>query len=180
MYGLVNKAVEELVMYKFGPVKWEAIKKRSGIDVEFFISTEPYDDEVTYALANAVADEMHMPVSEVMHALGEWWVLKTAKEKYGSLLVAGGSNLKEFLLHLPVFHNRISLIYPKLTPPEFRVSHVVENGLRLHYYSKRQGLKEFVRGLLLGLSKLYETPITITEPFDGPTGDSQAVFGIAW
>jgi hypothetical protein len=29
-------------------------------------------------------------------------------------------NLKEFLVNLPVFHNRIMLIYPKLTTPEFK------------------------------------------------------------
>jgi hypothetical protein len=32
---------------------------------------------------------------------------------------SGGINLKEFLVNLPVFHNRIMLIYPKLTP-EFK------------------------------------------------------------
>jgi hypothetical protein len=74
---------------------------------------------------------------------------------------AGGSNLKEFLLNLPEFHNRIILMYPRLTPPEFRVSHIEEQSVHLHYYSKRTGLKDFVRGLLLGLGKMYNTPVTI-------------------
>lgn len=180
MYGIVNKAVEDLVTNNYGPEKWAAVKKRSGVDVVFFISNEPYDDDVTYALADAASKELDMPISGIMHALGEWWVLKTGKEKYGSLLMAGGKDLKAFLLHLPVFHNRISLIYPRLTPPEFRVSHIEANGLHLHYYSKRPGLKEFVRGLLFGLSKLYNTPIVVADVENEGPDNSQAVFSISW
>jgi len=40
------------------------------------------------------------------------------------------------------------LIYPKLTPPEFKISEVYENRLCLHYFSKRQGLQDFVRELI--------------------------------
>jgi hypothetical protein len=50
---------------------------------------------------------------------------------------SGGINLKEFLVNLPVFHNRIMLIYPKLTPPEFKVSHIETNSIHIHYFSKR-------------------------------------------
>jgi hypothetical protein len=39
-------------------------------------------------------------------------VLKTTKEKYGGLMEAGGNDLKEFLINLPLFHNRVMLIYP--------------------------------------------------------------------
>ena len=124
MYGIVNKAIEDLVKANFGEEKWEAVKERSGIDVDFFISNEPYDDSLTYQLAGAVSEEMNMPVAQVLEAFGEWWILKTGMEKYGGLMQAGGNNLKEFLINLPAFHNRIMLIYPKLTPPEFKISHL--------------------------------------------------------
>lgn len=97
MYGIVNKAIEDLVVENFGQKKWEAIKKRSGVNIDFFLSNEPYDDDITYKLAGAVSEEMNMPISNVMHAFGEWWVLRTGKEKYGNLMAAGGANLKEFL-----------------------------------------------------------------------------------
>jgi hypothetical protein len=56
MYGIVNKAIEELVIANFLEDKWEAIKVRSGIDIDFFISSEPYDD-ITFKLAQ-VSEEM--------------------------------------------------------------------------------------------------------------------------
>lgn len=180
MYGIVNKAIEDLVKANFGNEKWEIIKAHSGVDVDFFISNEPYNDDITFKLAGAVSEVMKMPIEDVLQAFGEWWVLKTGKEKYGGLMMAGGSNLKEFLINLPLFHNRIMLIYPKLTPPEFKVSDIQENSIHLHYFSKREGLQEFVRGLLSGLGKMYEVPVEIELLQSRNEGNHHEIFKISW
>jgi hypothetical protein len=180
MYGIVNKAIEDLVKVNFGEDKWDAIKKRSGVDVDYFLSNEPYDDAITYQLAGAVSEEMEMPVEKVLEAFGEWWILKTGKEKYGGLMQAGGNNLREFLINLPIFHNRIMLMYPKLTPPEFQISHVEENSVHVHYFSKRVGLQEFVRGLLSGLGKMYETPVVIELLESRDDGKNHEIFKVSW
>lgn len=180
MYGIVNKAIEELVTANFGEDKWEAVKLRSGIDVDYFISTEPYDDDLTFQLAQAVSDEMGMTLSAVLIAFGEWWVVKTTKEKYAGLMEAGGDNLKEFLINLPLFHNRVMLIYPKLTPPEFKVSDVSDNSINLHYFSKREGLQDFVRGLIQGLGLMYNTPVKITLLQTRDEGSSHEIFNVNW
>lgn len=180
MYGIVNKAIEDLVKENFGEEKWLAIKDRSGIDVDFFISNEPYDDDITYKLAGAVSQEMNMTVGAVLEAFGEWWVLRTSKEKYGGLMEAGGSGLREFLLNLPVFHNRVMLIYPKLTPPEFKISDVAERSISVHYFSKRIGLEDFVRGLLQGLGKMYQTPVTVDLVQSRDQGFDHEIFKVSW
>jgi len=180
MYGIVNKAIESLVIENFGEEKWEIIKETSGVEVDFFISNEPYDDDITYKLAGAIALEMKIPLNEVLIAFGEYWIMKTGKEKYGNLMSAGGSDLKTFLKNLPVFHNRIMLMYPKLTPPEFKVSDDKERSINVHYFSKREGLKDFVHGLLLGLGKLYQTPIKLELLCDRDNGDEHEVFKVSW
>ena len=180
MYGIVNKSIEELVIYNFGINKWEIIKQKSGIDVDFFISNDPYDDAITYKLAAAIAEEINIPLSKVLEDFGEWWIIKTGKEKYGSLLEAGGKNLKEFLINLPNFHNRIMLMYPKLAPPEFSVSDIKENSLNLHYFSKRQGLQDFVKGLLIGLGKLYQTPVNLHLLQSRDDEESHEIFNVNW
>lgn len=180
MYGIVNKAIEDLVIANFGEEKWEAIKERSGVDIDFFISSEPYDDDVTFKLAVAVSEEMNMSVSDVLIAFGEWWVIKTTTEKFPGLMDSGGDNLKDFLLNLPNFHNRVMLIYPKLTPPEFKVSDITENGLNLHYFSKRQGLQEFVRGLLQGLGKMFNSPVSLQLIQSRNEGSTHEIFKINW
>jgi hypothetical protein len=180
MYGIVNKAIEELVVANFGEEKWEAIKKTSEIDIDYFISTEPYDDDITYKLAGAVSKEMNITVSEVLIAFGEWWILKTGKEKYGSLMSTGGDNLKDFLINLPNFHTRVMLMYPKLTPPEFLISEIEPKSVLVHYYSKRVGLQDFVRGLLQGLSKLYDTKTQIELLQTRDTGSDHEIFKVTW
>lgn len=180
MYGIVNKAIEDLVIANFGEDKWEAVKERCDLDVDYFISNEPYDDEITYQLAGAVGEEMNMSVTDVLQAFGEWWILKTGKEKYGGLMEAGGKSLREFLVNLPIFHNRIMLIYPKLTPPEFKVSHIEERSIHVHYHSKREGLQEFVRGLLSGLGKMYNTQTEIALIQSRDDGSDHEIFKVSW
>jgi hypothetical protein len=123
---------------------------------------------------------MKMSVSDVLIAFGEWWVMKTTKEKYAGLMESGGSTLKEFLVNLPLFHNRVMLIYPKLTPPEFKVSEVSEKSLNLHYFSKREGLQDFVRGLIQGLGKMFNTPVEIELVQTRDDGDSHEIFKVSW
>lgn len=180
MYGIVNKAIEDLVKVNFGEETWEAVKKRSGVEVDYFLSNEPYDDDITYKLAGAVSEEVNISIGQVFEAFGEWWILKTGKEKYGGLMQAGGNNLREFLVNLPLFHNRIMLMYPKLTPPEFKISDIEENSLHVHYFSKREGLQEFVRGLLNGLGKMYETPVEVTLLETRDTGSHHEIFKVNW
>lgn len=180
MYGIVNKAIEDLVKANFGEEKWEAVKTRSGVEVDYFLSNEPYDDDITYKLAGAVSEEMNISIGKVFEAFGEWWILKTGKEKYGGLMQAGGNNLREFLVNLPLFHNRIMLMYPKLTPPEFKISNIEESSVHVHYFSKREGLQEFVRGLLSGLGNMYETPVEITLLETRDTGSHHEIFKVNW
>jgi hypothetical protein len=180
MYGIVNKAIQELITQNFGADKWEAVKKESRVDVDYFLSNEPYDDDITYQFAGAASVVLGITTGQVLNAFGEWWILKTGKEKYGGLMEAGGNNLKEFLVNLPVFHNRIMLIYPKLTPPEFKVSNIEINSIYIHYYSKREGLQEFVRGLLSGLGKMYNVDTTIELIQSRDEGNSHEIFKVSW
>ncbi len=180
MYGIVNNAIQDLVITNFGEDKWNAILKRSGLEETYFISNEAYDDAITFQLAVAVSEEMNLPISEVLTVFGEWWVIKTTKEKYGALMQSGGTNLKEFLINLPTFHNRVMLIYPKLTPPEFKVTDLDSNSLHLHYIFKREGLQEFVRGLIQGLGNVYQTVVAIELLKSRNDGDSHEIFKISW
>ncbi|MFD1293700.1 heme NO-binding domain-containing protein [Lutibacter holmesii] len=180
MYGIVNKAIQDLVTETFGEDKWEAVKEKSGVDVDFFLSNEPYEDSITYELVGAASEVLGISAGDVLQAFGEWWVLKTGKEKYGGLMESGGNNLKEFLVNLPLFHNRIMLMYPKLTPPEFKVSDIEESSIHVHYHSEREGLQEFVRGLMSGLGKMYEVDVNVELLQSRSDGSSHEIFKVSW
>lgn len=180
MYGIVNKSIEELVVANYGNEKWEEIKEKSNIDIEYFISSESYDDEVTYKLAGTIAVELGVSVDDVLKSFGEWWILHTGKNHYGYLLESGGDNFKSFLLNLPSFHNRVMMMYPKLTPPEFKISDVTENSLHLHYFSKRKGLTAFVLGLMAGLGKFFTTNVQTEHIESVPSSHTHEIIKVTW
>jgi hypothetical protein len=180
MYGIVNNAIKDLVSEGYGPETWELVRQHSSVENTFFISSEPYDDAITYRLATAVAEVANITVDEVLISLGKWWILRTGKEKYGGMMEAGGRNLKEFLINLPVFHSRVMLMYPKLSPPEFQTSDVQERSIHIHYRSSRQGLQAFVRGLLEGLALMYQTDAQIELLQDRDNGATHEIFKVSW
>ncbi len=180
MYGIVNKAIQGLVTEKFGVEAWEQIKEKSGVKHDTFLSNEAYPDEDTFKLAGAAAQHLNIGVKDVLVVFGEYWVLKTGMQHYGSLMRSGGNKLKEFLINLPNFHSRVMLIYPNITPPEFKISDVSENTLRVHYYSTRSGLTYFVYGLLQGLGKMYNTAVQIQLADEKEKGKDHDVFEVSW
>jgi Haem-NO-binding len=180
MYGLVNTAIEEMVTSQFGIEKWNEIKSRSGVAVDAFISNEPYPDDITFGLVVAASEVLNIPTDDVLFAFGEYWVLNTGMEKYNYLMKAGGSNLKDFLINLPHFHNRVILMYPKLVPPEFKITDVGVDSLNLHYFSNRVGLQNFVTGLLSGLGKVFGKNIKVIHARDEKTNPPHDVFNIQW
>ena len=180
MYGMVNKAVQGLVCEQFGEEAWERIKARAGVDVEVFISNEGYPDELTYRLVAAASEELQLPAEAVLHAFGEYWVLDTAQRGYGELMKAGGRNLVDFLVNLPSFHSRVSLLFPNLIPPRFEYSHRGDDRITVHYFSHRPGLAPFVVGLLRGLGKMFGTPVEVTQTRHKDGGADHDEFLVCW
>lgn len=167
-------------MANYGEPTWEAIKEQSGIDIGYFISIEQYDDQITYKLAETIAGKLNTGVEDVLRTFGEWWILHTGKQHYGYLLESGGDNFRDFLINLPSFHNRVMMIYPKLTPPEFKVSEIRDNSLLLHYLSKRKGLTAFVHGLISGLGTFFGTEVQTEFVASVPDLHTHEIIRVTW
>lgn len=162
MYGLINKAVEELVRTKFGDSTWERIRARAGLPDEPFISMQQYDDRVTYDLVGAASAELGAPAEAILEEFGIYWTRYTAESGYGELMKSAGRTLPEFLRNLDQMHTRIKLSFPHLKPPSFAVSGETPSSLQLHYYSERAGLAPLVVGLLKGLGDRFRLSVEIT------------------
>ena len=170
MYGLVNKAVEDLVTTRFGSAIWQQIKQHAQITDEVFLCMDSYPDDITYQLVSAASAVLDLPEAEILAAFGEYWTLYTAQEGYGDLIQISGSTLPEFLRNLDEMHARVGLLFPQLQPPSFHCTDQTDQGLRLHYYSQRQGLASMVGGLLKGLGERFQTPIQIQMVADRSAG----------
>ena len=180
MYGLINKTIEELVIEKYGAEKWSAVMEHSKTDPDAFITNSYYPDEVTLGLVSSASSILNISSSDLLFAFGEYWILKTGMEKYGAILSANGTNLADFLINLPSFHSRVMLIYPEITPPDFFIEKIDEKVFIIHYHSQRDGLTEFMRGLISGMGKMFKIDVNIILDSPKASNGDHDIFSVKW
>lgn len=180
MYGIINKSIGELVIHKYGKTVWDEILLQSNIAIDNFLSNEAYDDAITFTLASTIALKLNISVEQVLMDFGKWWILETCNKKYGAMLKTGGVNLSQFLENLPNFHDRVQLMYPKLSPPEFRVVAIADCKYKIFYSSKRVGLSSFMNGLLNGLGEYFKQAVAVESLHNDSNESYTQVFEISW
>lgn len=181
MYGLVNKAIQDMICKNHGEETWEIIKQKAGLeDVDFFVSMDAYSDDITYRLVEAACVVLEMPAADILKAFGEYWVTYTAEEGYGELLDSAGDSLPQFVENLDNLHARVGLSFSELCPPSFDCEHKSETSMELHYQSSRKGLAPMVIGLLHGLGKRFQTKVDITQTSSRENGAAYDSFSIEY
>ena len=178
MYGLVNKAIKDMVCEHFGEDIWKTIQQKAEVDTDIFLSMDAYPDDVTHRLVKAASVVLGMSATEILQAFGEYWVLYTAQEGYGEMMDMAGDNLPNFLQNLDNLHARVGLIFPQLKPPSFQCADIQEDSLHLHYHSTRPGLAPMVKGLLKGLGERFQTEVDITQTSSREQGAEHDEFTI--
>ncbi len=181
MYGLVNRAIQDMVCRYHGEATWKRIKTLAGLeDLDFFLSMEGYPDDVTHRLVGAACEVLGMSAEEVLKAFGEYWVTYTAEEGYGELLNSAGKSLPQFVENLDNLHARVGLSFPQLQPPSFDCQRTEPRSMHLHYHSHRQGLAPMVIGLIHGLGKRFKTNVKVSQAQSREQGASHDVFAIEY
>ena len=180
MYGLVNRAVHQMVTSHFDEATWERVRTRAGVGPEPFASMQAYDDDVTFRLVGAASDELGIEPDAVLEAFGEYWTVFTATEGYGSIMKLAGDNLPEFLANLDEMHARVGMSFPELRPPSFRCTQLSDSQLKLEYRSERDGLTALVVGLLRGLGTRFGTPVEVEIVERKSEGNSCDEFLVTW
>lgn len=163
MYGLVNKAIHDMVCSQFGEATWQQIRQKADVETDAFLSMEGYPDDVTHRLVKAASAVLGLPPAEIMKAFGEFWVEFTAGQGYGELMDMSGDNLPEFLQNLDALHARVGITFPKLQPPSFDCAETDEDSLTLEYHTHREGLAPMVVGLVKGLGNRFDTDVEVTQ-----------------
>lgn len=163
MYGLVNKAIEDLICKEFGEDKWDEILEDSGIDIDGFISMDNYDDDITYSLVESISKILKLSSNQVLETFGKFWTTYTAAKGYKDILLMTGNNIEEFLFNIDELHSRITVTYPEMVPPKFTAYKITDNHFELEYRSKRTGLAPMVIGLLEGIGDRFSKNVSVSQ-----------------
>lgn len=153
MYGMVNRAVEDLVVSSAGEEAWRTICAEAGIEVEYFEAMEPYDDSITYDLVAAASTVLDTPAEEILESFGRHWILYTGAEGWGPVLDSQGSTVAEVIGNLNQMHIRIQATMPSLVMPTFNIISTSAERIEFEYHSHREGLAPMVLGLVKGLTE---------------------------
>lgn len=152
MYGMVNRALKALLCEQFGEASWQEIRAKAGVAKDEFASMTTYDDAITYQLAGAASEVLDTPVDDLLRAFGNYWIVFASKSSYAILLDQSGDTMGDILGGLDEMHTRLSLAFPDLRPPSFRVVSNDGETVMLRYESFRPALVPFVCGLIEGLA----------------------------
>lgn len=176
MYGLINRAMEELILTQYGPHTWDDIRIRAGFDEDGFLTQELYDDALTDALFDAASEVLCTPRSELLETFGAWWIQYAVQRGYGPMLEHPDKDLGKFLHGLDGMHTRVTTALQGAEMPSFYCSDATESSLSLHYVSKRRGLAPFVIGLLRGLAERFGVELEIVHHERKERGADHDVF----
>lgn len=163
MYGLVNSALQDMIVTHFGEEQWRSIQSHSGVPDQTFLTMRRYDDDVTYRLVGSAAELLKTPVDDCMEMFGRHWVSAIATRNFAALMEATGNDTVSFLQNVNALHDRITSTFLDYVPPEFRLDEIDGDARRyhVHYRSERKGLTAFVTGLLHGLATHFGDRIEI-------------------
>ncbi|MEL6229534.1 MAG: heme NO-binding domain-containing protein [Cyanobacteria bacterium J06627_3] len=180
MYGLINRAIQDMVCEHHGNDVWNQVKAKANVEDSRFLVLHAYPDDLTHRLVKAASDVLGLSSSEIMQAFGQYWIEYTGKAGYQELMEMAGETLPDFLHNLDELHTRVGVQFPQLKPPEFDCTQHDETTIELHYQSSRQGLAPMVVGLVQGLGEHFQQPVSITQVEDRQQGAEHDTFQIKY
>lgn len=178
MYGIIHRAVRDMVIETKGAPVWEQLCANHELSEQSFEPMDSYPDAQTYGIVGAAAQELGMPLEEILFQFGIYWVKVTAPRDYGMIFHLTGSDLFGFLEGLDAMHERIVLTFSDLQMPYFSLDRLEPHRALLHYRSHREGLAPFVLGLLDGLAQHFEVEIKVEHLKRKADGEPHDVFQI--
>ena len=155
MYGLIHKAARFYVLSNHGETVWDKIADKVGLENRHFLSALHFDDSVTMALIDGIADVLCVSVDEALRLVGKSFPTFTLNEGYGRVFDMAGADLSEFIQNLDRMHSSLKISLRKALMPSFTFMSDRGNSIFVLYQSPRGGLDAFVQGILEGMAEHY-------------------------
>lgn len=187
MYGIIHIAIKKHVINTYGENTWKNIKSRYGEDIDIDLTNRPYDEKEVYSLASILSEEENVTASlgDILYTFGKIIMIE-ARENYNDIMQSRGNTFKEYLVTLPAFHNRMMLISPNLSPPEFKLSNIEDRSMCVHYMCKEREIckdknfHNFIEGFICGLAYVFNEVATVEWTKFMDTDRPQDVFKVTW
>ncbi|WP_353088740.1 heme NO-binding domain-containing protein [Flavobacterium sp.] len=158
MYGIFINAIKECALQNEGHQVWRQVCESAGLEDDFFINSEFYPDPILDNILKALVHYSGKTTADLYYQIGYWWALHSVPKLYYGKFEKGVLAYRQFLLDFPLFINRLSLIYDKLTLTQFRSINFSEEAIDFFHTPYRLNDPRFSEGLLHGFAALFTVP----------------------
>ncbi|CAI4231558.1 unnamed protein product [Auanema sp. JU1783] len=155
MYGLLIEGIRFMVEENFGHEVLQKVLQRTHLTERAISTHDQYSENIIPNILNATCEVTGRSPDEVGVLAGRFFVKFLIKHGYGDLMHVMGRRFSDFLKGLDNIHEYFRFSYPKIRPPSFYCSSESEDGLILHYRSRRQGYIAYVIGQLVELARIF-------------------------
>lgn len=155
MYGMIHRAIYEMLAERNSVTEWERLRVGLNIDPDRMISTLVYPDCETLQLVDEAAGLLGIPVFAFFEELGRYWITFVERGSYKHIMNFTGGDLPSFIENLDQMHRAVATAMPGASVPSFRLVASAPGELSVDYRSNRDGLEPLVIGLLRGLIERF-------------------------
>nr|QNG40944.1 soluble GCY-like 7 [Placozoa sp. H4] len=164
MYGFIHRALQDLIVRRYGKEEWKRIIDKAGIQEESraFLLHQSYDDALTVKLVSTACEILGSSMENMLEKFGEHFFQYCVDNGYDRILRILGSTLYDFLFNLDALHDHLGSSYQGMNAPSFRCTSSLDGNIILHYYSLRHGLYPIVIGIVKTAAKqIHNTDVKI-------------------
>ncbi|KAL7063573.1 hypothetical protein AAHC03_01890 [Spirometra sp. Aus1] len=161
MYGLLLQGLYDYVHQQFEDDLWPRVALRANCEYSDFNEIRSYPEDLFPNCASAIAEETGVSLDDVMFDVGMFFVCFLLRSKYHKMLRVLGRNLGEFFDELDNLHRHMHFKFPQMVAPFFTCASEYETGLTLQYGSRRKGYVHYTRGIVTGITKVFDQSVDI-------------------
>lgn len=177
MYGMIHRAMRQMVFEQLGEEAWLALEHRLKIGPTELLTGMVYEDTLTFEIVAEAAARFNLTVDECLFEFGRYWIRYAEQGSLSSIMTFTGQDLATFIANLDRLHLAVGAAMPGTRLPSFTTLERNSGHLVVEYRSDRMGLENFVCGLFHGLMDRFDThgDVAITS-----RGETSVVFDIRY
>ena len=151
MYGMIHRAMRNMVHEELGEEAWLALEQKLKIGPMDLLTGKVYDDALTLEIITEAASMLNLAVGQCLIEFGRYWIRYVDQGSLASVMNFTGQNLASFIKNLDRLHLAVGAAMPDARLPAFSTLCNDPGHIVVEYRSERVGLEPFVMGLLQGL-----------------------------
>ncbi|XP_039255753.2 soluble guanylate cyclase gcy-31-like [Styela clava] len=174
MYGIILDSMTDCIRRLYGEETWKRVVGSTDISNTVFTTHKIYDEQMIPIIAKALSGITGNGINTIMEQFGRHFIAYIDDIRNDRIAKVLGRTFKDFLNGLDCMHEYYRFSFPEMQPPSFFVAEEDEEGLEVHYRTRRTftGVMFYVKGIVHEIAtSFFSLDVNIEITQHGFTGD---------